>query len=147
MRSSTKRGSLQHAKAVTRALAELFLTMKSEGERVALFEATIRWMVQHGLSRQMRHLPRLLTEAWYEHTGAVPAIASTPRGDLGEEREGMIATLATAVEKKVMLEERADPTLIGGAVLAIGDERLDGSLRGALMKLRATLAAPSSLAS
>lgn len=139
------RGSRKRAKEIARALVEL-LAEQGEREHRALFEATLHFMQQHGLMREMRHLPQLLKEAMYEREGSISAIVSTPSGKLGEEGAALNTELEKAISKQVMLEERSLPSLLGGAILAIGDERLDGSLRGALMKLRATLAETSPLA-
>lgn len=133
---------MQRAKEAARACIDLLAEKEGQEEQAVILDAAIHFLQQHGLMRQIRHLPRLLQEAWHERQGTVPAIASTPHGDLGEECKVIQATLGKAVGKKVVLEERADLTLIGGSVLAIGDERLDRSLRGALEQLQTHLATP-----
>jgi F-type H+-transporting ATPase subunit delta len=41
---------------------------------------------------------------------------------------------------RVVLEQQTDPDIIGGAVVQIGDRAIDGSLRGRLERIRASLA-------
>jgi len=49
--------------------------------------------------------------------------------------------LATLVGRKVVLERREDPSLISGVVTRIGDNTIDGSLRGRLEQLERGLRA------
>jgi len=54
-----------------------------------------------------------------------------------------LATLTAALERrcggKVQLETKIDESLIGGAVIALGDVVIDGSLKGKLARLQSTL--------
>jgi F-type H+-transporting ATPase subunit delta len=47
--------------------------------------------------------------------------------------------LATMVGKRVVLDRRQDPSLIAGVVTRIGDNTIDGSLRGRLDELERKL--------
>jgi F-type H+-transporting ATPase subunit delta len=47
--------------------------------------------------------------------------------------------LTTLVGKKVVLDRREDPTLLGGVVTRIGDNTIDGSIRGRLEELERQL--------
>ena len=47
--------------------------------------------------------------------------------------------LTTLVGKKVVLDRREDPTLIAGVVTRIGDNTIDGSIRGRLEELERQL--------
>ena len=51
----------------------------------------------------------------------------------------LASALEQAVGSRVELVADTDSALIGGAVLTVGDDRLDGSLRGALKNLEAAL--------
>jgi len=60
--------------------------------------------------------------------------------DLPEETIARIqAALSEKTGKKVKMETRVDPSLIGGAVTRIGDLVLDGSVRTQLMSLKESL--------
>lgn len=66
----------------------------------------------------------------------VSAVLTTPTGSAPKERRDSIAS---ALEKKfgkpVLLTEKADASLLGGARLRVGDDLYDCSLRGDLQKL------------
>lgn len=147
MSRRSRRDTGRTAGNVARALADL-LPGEKRNTQEALLDAAIRWMADHGLSREIRRFPRTLRSAWHERMGTVPAVVSTPSGDIGQEHGSMTATLKNAIGKEVALEERADATLIGGLTVSLGDERLDASLRRALSQLRTHLVTsePASLA-
>jgi len=52
---------------------------------------------------------------------------------------GIKSTLTTQLGKEIKLDVKVDPSLLGGAVLRIGDQVIDGSLRGKLQALEKTL--------
>lgn len=70
-------------------------------------------------------------------------IVITPSGNSGAFAE----TVKSLVEKKtgrtVELSEKADASLIGGAIVQFDDERIDLSLRGSLTELEHSLSASS----
>jgi F-type H+-transporting ATPase subunit delta len=55
------------------------------------------------------------------------------------ERALVTARLAARTGRRVQLEEAVDPGLIGGVVAQIGDQIIDGSVRGRLQRLRRAL--------
>jgi F-type H+-transporting ATPase subunit delta len=61
-----------------------------------------------------------------------------------EAKRQLAARLERAVGKRILLEERVDPTLLGGFVARVGSLILDGSLDGQLRRLRERLAGGSS---
>jgi len=54
--------------------------------------------------------------------------------------ERMKKALATRFEREIEMHGEVDPAVLGGAVIYAGDQVIDGSLRGRLEKLRASLA-------
>lgn len=58
-----------------------------------------------------------------------------------EQEQHLIQTLSERLQRQVMLDVNIDKSLLGGAVLHAGDLVIDGSVRGKLTKLGATLAA------
>ena len=56
------------------------------------------------------------------------------------EREVLATRLSQQFGKRIQLSERVDPGLIGGVVAQVGDQILDGSVRGRLERLRRVLA-------
>jgi F-type H+-transporting ATPase subunit delta len=88
---------------------------------------------------------------------ALPDIARRLDG-LSDEREGIVRATVTSAEslpesfyqrlgeqlsqmvgKKVLIDRRQDPTLIAGVVTRIGDNTIDGSIRGRLDQLERRL--------
>ncbi len=53
----------------------------------------------------------------------------------GEQRARLAAALGTRFGRTVRLEEKIDPTLVGGAIVRAGDLVIDGSLKGRLARL------------
>lgn len=56
------------------------------------------------------------------------------------ERELLSARLSQRFGKRIQLQERVDPAVLGGVVAQVGDQILDGSVRGRLERLRRALA-------
>lgn len=54
-------------------------------------------------------------------------------------KEKLIAKLEKLYDVKLKLEERIDPTLIGGGIIMIGNRRLDFSIKGKLQRLKKSL--------
>jgi F-type H+-transporting ATPase subunit delta len=61
---------------------------------------------------------------------------------IDERQKTVIASrLSRRLGKTVVLETRVDPSILGGVVAQIGDNVIDGSVRGRLERLRRTLTA------
>jgi F-type H+-transporting ATPase subunit delta len=56
-----------------------------------------------------------------------------------EERAALAARLRAMTGQDVETQERIDPTLLGGIQIRMGDRLMDGSVRGRLERLRASL--------
>lgn len=94
--------------------------------------------------------------------GRLPAIAQTATRliEMCDEKEGIVrasvttaakvpesyyqeltSQLQTATNKKVVLERSLDESLVGGAIVRVGDSVVDGSVRGKLEKVERELLA------
>lgn len=113
-------------------------------ELPALMDTAASLLVSHGLLKDARTFPELLRREWLKAEGAIATTLETTSGSAGKTAEEIGSLLQHALKKACVLEERADPTLLGGMVLSVGDERFDLSLRGALTELSRTLSAPVS---
>jgi F-type H+-transporting ATPase subunit delta len=61
---------------------------------------------------------------------------------IDERQKAVIASrLARRLGKTVTLETKIDPAILGGVVAQVGDNVIDGSVRGRLERLRRTLTA------
>lgn len=56
-----------------------------------------------------------------------------------KDRESLIARLAAKTGKSIDLEERVDPTIMGGMIVIIGDQIIDGSVQRGLAQLKEEL--------
>ncbi len=64
-------------------------------------------------------------------------IAAVPLSD--EERDSIATGLGKLRERKVVVDERVDPSVIGGFVARVGDMLIDGSIRQRLESLKKSL--------
>lgn len=92
--------------------------------------------------RRMRVLPgiaQLLKEMTDQRRGVVRAVVTTavPLADGYYDR--LRDRLEKMTGKKVVLDRREDPSLIGGVVARIGDTVIDGSLRARLQEMKSAL--------
>lgn len=71
--------------------------------------------------------------------GAIAVTLTTPTGNAGELSKRVQQILEQKYNRPVQITEKAEPSLIGGAVLQFGDERIDLSVRGALDQFAANL--------
>lgn len=86
-------------------------------------------------ARASKQLPKILAvfkRLQHEEENAVHVSVTTAR-PVAEHT--LSAGLATVLKKKPILAARTDPSLLGGAVLRIGDTEIDGSMRNALHQL------------
>jgi F-type H+-transporting ATPase subunit delta len=123
-------------------------------KKIAAIESAIdNWNVQP----ETRNLARMLVErdrvglvpeirelfddqVRAEHGIAVAEVTSAER--LNEAEQDLIREkLESLTGKKVQLALRIDPSIIGGIIIRIGDQVIDGSVRNKLEKLRSRLAA------
>ena len=120
-----------------------------EAEQEALIDAVISYLSRERFSRiEMRSFPGIVRKLLQEQEGFLPALVQTPSGQGGGELHALLTKLETLLGKKLVISQHADPHLLGGVVITVGDLRIDASLRGALSRmeqhLRHTLL-PSSL--
>lgn len=111
----------------------------------AAVDAAIAQLTKDGLAHEIPHLPRLFNQVLADKHGLVSVVLITPTGDAGSLKTAVADTLKKKLGHPIEIEERADPTMIGGAVLWVGDERIDMSLRGALQRMESKLLTPTSL--
>jgi F-type H+-transporting ATPase subunit delta len=134
--------------------AQLFLTspvVPADRKRAVLTQ-----LLPHVSPEVQRFLAIL---AHRDRLDLVPEIAVTFRRLLNEYRNVAVATVTTAVPideqekttiagrlerrlgKTVVVETKVDPSILGGVVAQIGDNVIDGSVRGRLERLRRALTA------
>ena len=87
---------------------------------------------QEGWNASPEEVLRLLTQAAEENAGTITVTIVSPTGDAAS----LIPTITAALEKKtgrkIHIKQVKDPTLIGGAIVSYGDERIDLSVKRSL---------------
>lgn len=92
--------------------------------------------------RRLRLLPRILTafqKLRDAYLGVEEAEVVTAIPLEADELDRLRARLRAARGKEVRLRHRVDPAILGGLIIRMGDQLLDGSVRGGLEQLRRTL--------
>lgn len=104
---------------------------KTKTQITSMMKDLVRFLAEHGMLGRWQQLERAIDRAWAKHYGVanVTVLSAHP--------------LTTAARKA--LEERAkgadireivDERLIAGAVIRMDNLRVDGSVTGALMRLK-----------
>ncbi len=73
--------------------------------------------------------------------GVMRAEAVTAVPLSSRERESIVSRLEKITGKEILLRDRVDPGIIGGAVIYVNGDVIDGSIRAQLAELRAALLA------
>lgn len=129
--------------------------LQGDGMTDERFAVVVR-RVLPGVTEKQLNLFRLLRRKGRLALG--PSIASFLRELVDEERGVLRAVVTTAVElddarreqirqqivqssgrQQVEIETRVDPSILGGIVIRIGDQMMDGSTRSRLQHLRSSL--------
>jgi F-type H+-transporting ATPase subunit delta len=100
----------------------------------------LRLLVEHQRAGEMPAIRREYERMADEAAGIVDVTLITAV-DLDErDRQGYERELAQRLGRKVRIDYRRDPELIGGATIQFGDRVVDGSVRSQLQRLRQALA-------
>ncbi len=96
-------------------------------------------LVHKGTLRLMGEIYRQYLSLLDAHRGVERAkvIAAVPLSD--EERNSIAIGLGKLMERKVVVDHRVDPSIIGGFVARVGDLLIDGSIRQRLESLKKSL--------
>ncbi len=87
----------------------------------------------------LREVSELLRREVSGEGGTLEVTLVTPSGNESALEAAVGAMLKQKYNRTILITQKANPTLIGGAVLQIGDEQIDLSVRGALGDLEAKL--------
>ncbi len=109
---------------VARALLELSTSLPNGKE----------WLreIRDALSREVK-----------EAEGALQVMLTTPTGNAGHLADAVQKILEQKHGRPVQITERANPSLVGGAILQYGDQQIDLSVRGSLHGLETAIRSAS----
>lgn len=84
---------------------------------------------------RVAYLPEIIDEFLHlveveKGIGRAVVITAVPLGD--QERSGLIDRLAAKTNLKIMLQEKVDPKILGGMIVIMHNEIIDGSVRHGL---------------
>ncbi|MBP9773013.1 MAG: F0F1 ATP synthase subunit delta [Candidatus Peribacteraceae bacterium] len=113
--------------AIAQALVELSKAIP-EKDFADVCNKAIEMLEEKGRS-DLKNFPGRVVSALEKQDSVVFAHLFTPSGDSGELKERLHKKIEKALGRKVHLRESKDPTLLGGAVLHVGDEMYDTSIR------------------
>lgn len=128
--------------------------LQADGMTDEKFAAIVRQVVpairpvELNLFRLLRHKNRLalgpsinsfFTELWDQARGIERAVVRTAVPLDDAQRTAIAADLSRSTGHQVELESEVDPSLLGGAVIRVGDHLIDGSTRTRLRALRQQL--------
>jgi F-type H+-transporting ATPase subunit delta len=72
--------------------------------------------------------------------GRVSAVVTTAAPISDAQQQRLRESLGASLQKTVVLETREDPEIIGGMLVRVGDQIIDGSVRSKLLALKQRLA-------
>ncbi|MDO8469336.1 MAG: F0F1 ATP synthase subunit delta [Candidatus Peribacter sp.] len=129
------------AASLARAFAETARTLP-EAEIPALAEAAAHILIEQGLFKDAHIFPRMVEREISRRDGAVQVKITTASKDSVSFKQEVTHAVEQALKRPCSVEEHADPSLLGGVLLQVGDERYDATLKGALNNLSTKLTAP-----
>jgi F-type H+-transporting ATPase subunit delta len=100
-------------------------------------------MLRRGSLELLPEVASLVRRRIDDARGVQTAVVTTaiPMGQ--QERQLLTSRLAARTGRDIRLQERVDPSILGGVVAQVGDEIIDGSVRGRLERLRRALVGAS----
>lgn len=99
----------------------------------------IRLLASRKKLRVVPEIAKRLDRFTDEQAGVVRATVTSARPMPDSFYQKLIGELEAATARKIVLERREDPSLIAGFVTRIGDNTIDGSVRGRLIEIERQL--------
>ncbi|MGH9466281.1 MAG: ATP synthase F1 subunit delta [Terriglobales bacterium] len=116
--------------------------LETLAQRLGLGRLTRNFLLVAAQRDRMQYLggiARAFEQLLLEQQGIVTAEVASARALSDEERAGVEQQLQKRLGRKLRIQFRTDPELVGGFRAQVGDQVYDGSIRGRLQRLRAAL--------
>jgi len=128
--------TLVHDPARPRARKQEMLERALAGKVSALVQRFLAVLLDHGRFAAIEEVAHALRELSDEAQGIARARVTTFKPLAKAQKEALVARLVRLTDRPtVELEETVDPSVLGGLLVRIGDQVLDGSIRGRLRRL------------
>ncbi len=98
-------------------------------------------LVERGIAEIAPGISTEFERLYNDYRGQAPAEVTTAVPLDDDLRAQIAGQLQAITGKRIMLRERVDPTILGGAIARVGDTLIDGSLRRRFVVLRQQIAA------
>ncbi len=128
-------GSPEIGEDEKRSLLSRIFSSSVGPETMSLIELLLKW-------DRVDHLPTTSEEAVKvseERQGLLRGVVTTAHPISSAEAEALGAAVGERLGKRVVLERRVNPQLIGGVRISVGSLLLDGSIQASLQKIRQQL--------
>ncbi|MFH1712301.1 MAG: ATP synthase F1 subunit delta [Patescibacteria group bacterium] len=102
----------------------------------SIIKSFVQFLAEEKMIDSWREIERSIHEIWKEKYGA-SQVTVTSAHDLSAQARSQLQKMSKGAD----VIEKVDEALIGGAVIRIDDTRIDGSVSGALQKLKMQLSA------
>jgi F-type H+-transporting ATPase subunit delta len=99
----------------------------------------VRVLIANDRLTLLPEIRELYEQARHEREGVVEADIRTAFPMANGQLESLVADLERRFKRKVQAKVMVDPELIGGVRIAVGDEVIDGSVRGKLADMASAL--------
>ncbi|HEY8735932.1 MAG TPA: F0F1 ATP synthase subunit delta [Candidatus Dormibacteraeota bacterium] len=99
----------------------------------------LRLLVEHGRTNEIHQIRAEFERLADEASGIVHATVTTAIDLDPDDRRRYQQALARKLDRKVNVNFRTDPSVVGGAAIQIGDHLVDGTVRTQLARLRQEL--------
>lgn len=93
-------------------------------------------LVRDGLTEAAPRLAQEYERLYDDYRGQAKAVVTTAMPLDEEERQHIARDLQRVMGKRILMQERVDPSILGGVVARVGDTLIDGSVKRRLALLR-----------
>lgn len=84
-------------------------------------------------------IPTFFVKSANEVRGFVDAVVTSVKPLTDEQKESIASSMNKVLNKKVRIQNKLDPSIMGGVVVQVGDRLYDGSVVGRLNRLQQSL--------
>ncbi|HNW55631.1 MAG TPA: ATP synthase F1 subunit delta [bacterium] len=131
------------AKLIQKQLAEVLyksIDGLTEAKRSVVLDKFAKYLVQSGLAASWPTVAEQYLQYAYEQQGVVTAEVTSARPLKDSQLKLLSTDLAQSIgAKKIIIETKIDPELLGGVIIRLPDRLLDASYRRQLRDLQAKL--------